>query len=173
MAIKPIHVVIGVVSLATITGALLLYNEYKKLMGGIKMSFNAIRVSSITAKLIKFDLYLNFTNKSKLVFNIVEQKYTVYINNKIVSVAKNYNSVPVLADSISVVPVNVGLYPEKIKAGLGIGSGGILAALINPEGTTLKIDTELAIKIWGIKIQIPKFSYETNLKELMTQPKVK
>lgn len=173
MAIKPIHIVIGGVALITLTGAALIYNQYKKLMDGIKMSFNAIRVSSITAKLIKFDLYLNFTNKSKLYFHIVEQKYTVYVNGKIISVAKNYNNVPVVAESDSIVPVNVGLYPDKIKKGLDIGSGGILAALINPSGTTLKVDTELTIKIWGMKIKIPKFSYETDLKKLMSEPKAK
>ena len=76
MKINKAHVIIGAASLVTITGAILLYRQYKKLMNYC-IGLNRIKVNGINQTSANLDLFLNFRNKSDVAINIISQESAI------------------------------------------------------------------------------------------------
>ena len=150
---------LGVISIALAIG----YLQYKKLMN-YTLSFKGIKLKKASATELNFDLFLNFVNKSNLKFDIVEQDYSIYINDVFLTKAVNYSTNTVLPTSASIMGVNINFNPTQAYKNL---KGGFASMLLSPQMLKLKIDMKLKVKLYGIKISIP-FVYETTLKEILT-----
>ena len=162
MKIKGKYIVagaLGVISIALALG----YLQYKKLMN-YTLGFKGIKLNKASATELNFDLFLNFANKSNLKFEIIEQDYSIYINDVFVTKAVNYSTNTVLPTSTSVMGVNINFNPAQAYKNL---KGGFTAILLSPQMLKLKIDIKLKVKLYGIKISIP-IVHETTLKEILT-----
>jgi len=150
---------LGVISIALAAA----YLQYKKLMN-YTIKLKGFKLNALTAKVINFDLFINFTNNSDLKFVISDQEYKVYLNNQFVTKLVNGNDVTVGAKSTSVIPINIQFNPSQVMTLLGQNALTILAS---PQKIVVKVDVKLKVALYGIKFSIP-YVYESTLKELMT-----
>jgi|688.fasta_scaffold43162_5 LEA14-like dessication related protein len=150
---------LGVISIALALG----YLQYKKLMN-YTLGFKGIKLNKASATELNFDLFLNFVNKSNLKFDVIEQDYSIYINDVFLTKAVNYSTNTVLPSSASVMGVNINFNPAQAYKNL---KGGFATMLLSPQMLKLKIDIKLKVKLYGIKISIP-IVHETTLKEILT-----
>ena len=153
---------LGVISVALALG----YLQYKKLMNYV-IKFKGIKLKTLTAKVINFDLFINFTNNSDLKFIISDQIYKVYLNDKFVTTIQNGADVTIMPKSTSILPINVSFDPTSVIKLLGQNALSIIAS---PDKFTLKVDIKLKVSLYGIKVSIP-YVYTTTIKELMTPTK--
>lgn len=151
--------VLGAVSIALAIG----YIQYKKLMN-YAIKFKGAKIKKLSATLFDFDLFINFTNNSDIKFEILEQDYKVYVNEKFVTKLVNYTQTPIAPKSTSVIPVNVQFDPQSVLKTLGKNIVGILS---KPETINVMVDVKLKVKLYGFKISIP-YVYKATLKEMMT-----
>lgn len=168
MKIEKKYIVAGVIGLVTITGALL-YLRYKKLMNYV-IKLKTLKVKTLTANSVVFDIFLNFTNNSNLAFDIIEQDYKVYLNDELVTKMVNRSTNHISANktngvdtSKSVIGVNVSFNPTKVLQMLG---KNWVSILIHPETVRLKVDVKLKVSLYGIKFSIP-YIYEGTLKSII------
>lgn len=152
---------LGVVSIALAIG----YLQYKKIMNYV-LKFKSVKIKKINEKIIDFDLFLFFTNKSDAKFTISEQEYKVYLNDQYVTKLVNSANTIILPKSDSVVGVNVTFQPKEV---LDILKQNIFSIITTPEKFTLKVDMKFKVSIYGIKVSIP-YTYISTIKELMAKP---
>lgn len=148
---------LGVVSIALALG----YLQYKKIMNYV-IKFNGVKIKTLSAQLINFDLFLTFTNKSDVKFEISEQDYKVYLNNKFVTHLQNAGLTTILPKSDSVLGINVAFNPKDVLSLLG---QNLLEIVITPEKYTLKVEIKLKVSVYGIKVSIP-YTFVSTIKEL-------
>lgn len=172
MKIEKKYIIAGAIGLVTITGALL-YLQYKKLMNYV-IKFKTLKVKTLTANLVNFDIFLNFTNNSNLAFDIVEQDYKVYLNGELVTKMVNRSNNHISANktngvdtSLSVIGVNVSFNPTKVLQTLG---KNWISILIHPETVRLKVEVKMKVSLYGIKFSIP-YTYEGTLKSILDSKK--
>lgn len=165
MKIEKKHIVFGALGVVSVALALA-YWQYKKIMD-FKLGFKGIRFKSLTPTVFNFDLFLNLTNKANLGYEIIEQEYSIYINDNFVSTAKNFSSNKIAPNSTSVLGVNITFNPNKV---LSIVKSNYAAMILTPQNFRLKIDMKLKVKLFGIKISIP-YVYEQTFKEIIDMSK--
>lgn len=151
---------LGVVSIALAIG----YLQYKKIMNYV-LKFKSVKIKKINEKIIDFDLFLFFTNKSDAKFTISEQEYKVYLNDQYVTKLVNSANTIILPKSDSLVGVNVTFQPKEV---LDILKQNIFSIITTPEKFTLKVDMKFKVSIYGIKVSIP-YTYISTIKELMAK----
>ena len=168
MKIDKKYLIAGAIGLVTITGALL-YLQYKKLMNYV-IKLKTLKVKTLTANSVVFDIFLNFTNNSNLAFDIIEQDYKVYLNDELVTKMVNRSTNHISANktngvdtSKSVIGVNVSFNPTKVLQMLG---KNWVSILVHPETIRLKVDVKLKVSLYGIKFSIP-YIYEGTLKSII------
>jgi LEA14-like dessication related protein len=149
---------LGVVSIALALG----YLQYKKLMN-YKIVFKNLKVKTLSPTNIAFDIFLNFTNKSSLKFDIIEQQSKIYINGKFVSDVVNNAVNTIEPNSTSIIGANISFNPTTVLSSLNKSYASIL---INPSSISIKVDLKMKVKLYGIKISIP-FVYEDTLKGII------
>lgn len=154
------YIIGGLVGLVAIAGTFF-YIQYRRLMD-YTIKPKSARITKLSLNKISLDVFLDFINKSTLNFEIIEQEYDVYLNNKFVSKVVNYASNKIKAKSTSVIGVNVSFDPSKVLKIIGKNIGDIL---LNPESVIIKVDMRLKVSLYGIKISIP-YTLEDNLKNL-------
>lgn len=149
---------LGVVSIALAIG----YLQYKKIMNYV-LKFKSVKIKKINEKIVDFDLFLFFTNKSDAKFTISEQEYKVYLNDQYVTKLVNSANAIILPKSDSVVGVNVTFQPKEV---LDILKQNIFSIITTPEKFTLKVDMKFKVSVYGIKVSIP-YTYISTIKELI------
>jgi LEA14-like dessication related protein len=162
MKIQKKHIIAGAIGVVTILGALA-YLQYKKLMN-YTIGFKGIKIKKISASLIDLELFISFMNNSDVKFDIVEQIYKVYMNDKFVTKLSNDVSTTILPKSPSVFPINVKFNPTEVLSVLKLNAVAILS---KPDTIILTIETKLKVSLYGIKVSIP-YTYKGTLKEMMT-----
>jgi LEA14-like dessication related protein len=110
---------------------------------------------------------LNFTNKSSIKFDIISQKYDVYINNILVSKLTGNQNVAVMPKGVSVIPVSVNFNPSSLLEKLGKNAVSLIANFAN---AVIKIEMKLQVKLYGFTINIP-YVYESTIRDLKAQKK--
>jgi len=163
MKIEKKHIIIGIIGLFTITGAIL-YAQYRRLMN-YTIKFKNVKFNQLTATLLNFDLFINFTNNSDLKFDISEQDYKVYLNDKLVTKLVNMGTTTIMPKSTSVIPVNVKFNPTEVLNLLGKNWAAIL---LHPETINIRVEVKLKVSLYGIKFSIP-YVYNSTLKEMMAK----
>lgn len=153
---------LAIISVALAAG----YLQYKKLMNYV-IKFKGIKIKTLSAKVFNFDLFINFTNNSDIKFDIIEQDYKVYLNDKFVTRLSNAGTTQILPKSTSVIGINVNFNPTEVLNLLG---KNIVTILSKPETVMVKIDVKLKVSLYGIKVSIP-YVYTSTLKEMMAAPK--
>lgn len=153
---------LGVVSFALAAG----YLAYKKLMD-YTLGFKSVKVKKVSLKLIEFDVFLNFLNKSNLGFDIIEQEYKVYMNDKFVSKVVNYSTTKILPNATSVIGVNVKFDPRVILKVIG---KDFKELVLSPDKYVIKTDMKLKVNFYGFKVNIP-YVYEDTLKNFISYAK--
>lgn len=156
---KKKYLIAGIIGLVTITGALA-YLQYKKLMDYV-ISIKSINIKEFSVDLLIIDLYLNYQNKSTLGFDITSQTYNIYLDNSFVGKAENTNTVKILPNSTSILPVQLKLKPTKALNNLG-GVTGLLKLTSNMNNIMLKVESKLKLKLFGIPVSIP-YTYENTI----------
>lgn len=155
------HVIAGLIGVVTVLGALA-YLQYKKLMD-YTLGLKGVKVLKVSANKVVLDLFLNFTNKSTLAFDIIEQEYKVYLNNNFVTKMSNAKTNHIDPKTTSVIGVNVVFDPTSVFKVLGKSYADIL---LKPETVKVKIDMKLKVKLYGFTVSIP-YVYEDTLKAMM------
>jgi LEA14-like dessication related protein len=153
---------LGVVSIALALG----YLQYRKLMN-YKIAFKNIKIKTLSATNIAFDIFLNFTNNSNLKFQIIEQQSKIYINGKFVSDLVNTAVNTIEPTATSVIGTNVSFNPTSVLSSLNKSFASIL---LNPASVIVKVDLKMKVKLYGIKISIP-FVFEDTLKAIIDMAK--
>lgn len=155
------YLIAGAIGLVTITGAFA-YLQYTKLRD-FTLKVKNIAIKTISAKVLAFDLFLYFENKSGADFTIVTQNYDVYVND--VFIAKIVNTSPnkVKAKSTSEIGVNVSLSPADIAKKIGSGA---IDLLMSPENIKIRVECEMKAKLWVINGNI-KTTYSDTLKNML------
>ena len=161
MKIQKKYVIAGSLVVVSFTLAAI-YLQYKKIMD-YSLGFSKIKVKTLGLKLVNFDLFLTFTNKSNLSFDLVEQDYSVYFNGKFVSKMVNYSTNHIDKNSTSVIGINVQFLPKDVMNALGKDYAQLVAA---PMDYKIQIQMKMKIKIFGLKLSIP-YTYENTLKGLI------
>jgi len=166
MKIEKKHIAIALIGLITITGAIF-YAQYRRIMDYV-IKFKGVKIKTLSGKNVNFDLFLSFTNKSDIKFEISEQEYKVYLNDKFVTKIVNYGKTIILPKSTSVLGLNIAFNPSDV---LNILGENITALLVTPEKMTLKADIKLKVSLYGIKFSIP-YTYTSTIKSLLTPTKI-
>ena len=161
MKIQKKYIVAGALAIVSIALALG-YLQYKKLMN-YNLGFKSVKLKTLSASKIVFDIFLNFTNKSSLKFEIIEQENKLYINDKFVSDIVSKTSNKIEPNSTSVIGVNVSFNPNDITSALGKNYAWLI---LNTSSIKIKIDMKMKVKLYGIKVSIP-FIYEDTLKGII------
>lgn len=159
------HVVTGIIGIVTIAGAIA-YWQYTKLMN-YAIKPNGFKAKSISKSKIDFDLFVLFTNKSDLKFNILYQEYKVYINDIFISEGKNQVPTTINPNATSNIGVSINFNPEAF---VKLISKSWLEMLAKPSNVKIKIVTKLKVKLWVVEIAIPIVTNYT-LQELLTPNK--
>ena len=154
------YIIAGIIGTITIAGALA-YLQYKKLMNYVIKVKSAV-VKTITANLLDLDLILDFENKSNISFEIKNQEYEIYIDNKFISKIKNIKPVFVQAKSQSDIFVNIKANPTKVGSKFKLED---LNKLLDFQNIKIKVIGKLKVKLYGFPVNIP-FNFETTIKEL-------
>lgn len=146
---------IGVVSIT----AGLVYLQYKKLMNYC-IGFKSIKVNKLTGDNVDINVFLSFENKSDLKIEIENQEYDVYLNDSIITKAKNSATQTIQPKSVSAIGVNVKFNPTK-------SGQKLLDTILGMGKFVIRVDIKLKIKLWFFTVNVP-YQYVTTLKELMT-----
>lgn len=156
------HVLIGLIGLVTVSGSIAAYIQYQKLMNYV-ISFSRIKIITLSTKLISFDLFIKYQNKSDITINIKDQEYKIYVNGQYVSKAFNDQTSIINANSTTEIGIKVSLDPASILKTVKKSWQDIL---LNPENVKIRVESKLNLLLWKIiPISIP-YTYDTNLKEL-------
>lgn len=155
------YLVAGSIGLVTITGALA-YLQYKKLMNYV-LKFKGIKLNKLSFTNLDFNIYLDFTNKSDVTFNILSQVYNVYVNDTFVTKIENNSPTSIPANATNVLGLNIVFNPTDIYQKLGKSTLTIAA---NADKIIIKADCKLKVKMWFFTINIP-YVYTSSLKDLM------
>ena len=131
------------------------------------LGFKSVKLKTLSASKIVFDIFLNFVNKSSLKFEIIEQENKLYINDKFVSDIVSKSSNKIEPNSTSVIGVNVSFNPNDITSALGKNYAWLI---LNTSSVKIKIDIKMKVKLYGIKVSIP-FIYEDTLKGIIDYAK--
>lgn len=159
------YIIAGAIGLITITGALV-YLQYKKIMN-YAMKFKRVKVQTLSQKLVSFDVFLLFTNKSDLKIEIKDQEYKIYINDIYISRASNGVPNIIHPKTTSEIGVNVAFDPTVVA---GLLKTNYLSLLANPGAIKLKVEIKLKVGLWFITVDIPT-TVEFTLKELIEMAK--
>lgn len=162
MQVQKKYLVAGAIGIVSLTAAFA-YLQYKKIMN-YAITLKSIKVKKVALNIIDFDIFLNFLNKSDLLFTIENQTYNIYINNVFVTKIENLNPVTIQKTSSSIIPLNISINPQQVLDKLGKNA---INLLIEASKINLKVDVKLKVKLFGIKVSIP-YLYETTLKQLMS-----
>jgi len=160
------YIIVGLLGAVSFT-AMFAYLQYKKVMDYV-IALHSIKFKKIAIDFFNFDIFLNFTNKSNIGFDIESQNYTVYVNDVFVLKAENNSSIKVSSKSTSIIGVNVQLNPKKALGNLGFSTLSLVSA---PEKIIVKVDVKLKVKVFKIPFNIP-FVYVDNLKNIMASTPV-
>lgn len=152
----------GAIAIFSVTLAVA-YTQYKKLMN-YTIKFKGLRLKKVSTEQINFDLLLDFVNNSTFKFDILEQVYNVYVNDKFVSKMVGTSAYTIYPKASSPLGINVNINVKDITRAVGKNWA---ALLINPSATKISIDMNLRVKFYGIKINLP-YKYDTDLKQLIT-----
>ncbi len=147
---------LGVISIAS--GAA--YLQYQRIMD-YKITFRGLKVNKLTNTAGDIDLALNLQNKSSLKYDIVSQEYNVYVNDTLVSTAKNGKTQTIQPNSISPVDVNIKFNPST-------AGKSVLNTLLSLKPIILSVDMKLKVKMFGIPVSIP-YTYTSSLKDLLSK----
>lgn len=159
------HIIAVGIGVVTIAGALA-YLQYKKIMN-YAMKFKRVKVRTLSQKLISFDVFLLFTNKSDLKIHIKDQEYKIYINDVYVSRASNGLTNVIEPKTTSEIGVNVAFDPTVVA---GLLKTNYLSMLANPGAIKLKVEIKLKVALWFLTIDIPTTA-EFTMKELIAMAK--
>lgn len=163
MKIQGKYIAAGAIAIVSLSAAFL-FLQYKRIMN-YTLKLKNLRLISFTQNSFVIDVLLAFDNKSDLSFDIVSQKYEVYINNKIITGVGNKN-LRHIKPGISEIALRIAANPERILKEQG-GMKGLLGLVSNPQATKIKIIIKLTVKFYLIKVNIP-FTIEKTLAELLT-----
>jgi LEA14-like dessication related protein len=163
MSQKAKYILAGVLGLVGIAGAFF-FIQYQKLMD-YTIKPKRVKVKKVSLSNISMDVFLNFTNKSTLNFDIIEQEYKVYLNGKFVSRVVNYSKNSIKAKSTSLIGVNVQFDPSKV---LKVVGSNLTDLLFNKDKIMIRIDMNLKVSLYGIKVSIPYTTQDT-LKNWMSE----
>jgi LEA14-like dessication related protein len=122
--------ILGGIGLFSVTLAIA-YAQYKRLMD-YTIKFKNIKLKSITPEKINFDLFIDFKNNSSLKFDILEQEYSIYANNKFISKIINKSANTINANSTSVIGINVNINVKDLTNALNKNWASLL---IKPDET--------------------------------------
>lgn len=150
MKIEKKHIIVGLVGIVTTIGAIALW-QYYKLMDYV-VSVKKFQIKSITSSAVSFNLYLNFTNKSLLKYEILFQEYKLYVNDNFILQAGNSAMNVINATSTSEISVNVAFNPTDV--GKILKTNWIVMAT-NPNDIRIRIDMKLKVRIKGFTFSIP------------------
>jgi LEA14-like dessication related protein len=156
MSQKAKYILAGVLGLVGIAGAFF-FIQYQKLMD-YTIKPKRVKVKKVSLSNISMDVFLNFTNKSTLNFDIIEQEYKVYLNGKFVSRVVNYSKNSIKAKSTSLIGVNVQFDPSKV---LKVVGSNLTDLLFNKDKIMIRIDMNLKVSLYGIKVSIPYTTQDT------------
>lgn len=160
MKIQKKYIIPLVVGLAIV--GTVVYYQYKKIIDYI-IGFRNVKINKITATDVSFDLFLNFTNKAKVGYDIESQKHDIYINNVFVTSLINNAPTHIAPASVSVLGLNIQFNPQEALKKI---NKTFVAVLSNPNAIMIKIDTKMKVKIGFVKVSIP-YVYEDTLKNMM------
>ena len=135
--------------------------QYNRLMDYVIKPKSA-RVTKLTLNNTIIDVFILFTNNSSLKFDIIEQEFYVYLNDKFVTKGINYAKNKISANSTSTIGLNVQFNPSSVLKLLGKSLSDII---LNQDKVKIKISVKLKVIMYGIKISIPPFVVEKTLKE--------
>jgi LEA14-like dessication related protein len=161
MKLQKKHLITAAIGLITISGAIAYY-QYKKIIDYV-IGFKNVKFNKITANDVNFDLFLNYTNKAKVGFEIESQKHDVYINNVFVTSLINNAPTHIAPDSVSVLGLNIQFNPQDALKRINKTFAAVLA---NPSAIMIKIESKMKVKIGFFKVNIP-YVYEDTLKNMM------
>jgi len=161
------YLIAGAIGLVSITAAIA-FLQYKKIMNYV-IKFKKMKVNNASLNNVNLDLFLLFTNKSDIKFEIKEQDYKVYINNVFVTKIVNYSSNTIEAKQTSDIAVNVNFDPKKLFDTVG---RSLLDVALSSKDLKIKLDIKLKVSIWGFSVGIP-YIYETTLKQILAAKKEK
>lgn len=163
MKIEKKYIVAGAIGVVTLTGAAL-YLQYRRLMD-YSASVKNIKVNSFQQNNVDIDLILSLLYKANISFEILEQTYVVYINNKPVTTVTGKKQIKI-SKGENDIPVNIKFDPEASLKSLG-GTSGILGMLTNINKIRLKVEIRLKVRLFGlIPVSIP-YTMEKTVQELM------
>lgn len=133
------------------------------------VSVKGVNITNLTQNNISLDLSVGFINNSNIIIDILEQTYSVYINNKFITTITGKNQITINQGD-NTIPLSVSFNPQLALSQLG-GLGGLLNILSNVPSTKLKVDIKLKLKIWHfIPVSIP-ITIDNTLGNLMAQKK--
>ena len=161
MKLQKKHLVAGAIGLVTITGAIA-YLQLKKALD-YAISFKNIKFKKINNKEIDFDLFLTYTNKASLQFDIVSQKYDIYLNNIFVTTLTNNSSTHIPAKETTILGLNVLFNPTDALKKINKSFASVVSS---PDNIMIKMDCYLKLKIWMLPLTI-HYVYEDTLKNMM------
>ncbi len=161
MAIQKRHIVTGGIALLTISGAYL-YWQYTKLVASA-IKFARIGIKKVSPTEVNFDLFLTFTNRSKVKFIISEQQYKVFLNDVFITQASRPEGTLISPLTTSPMTVNVSFNPAKIGQDV---KKDLPNLLMNFNKNTIRVEVNLTIQLWLFKLSIP-YTYMTTVAELM------
>lgn len=161
MKLQKKHLITAAIGLITISGAIAYY-QYKKIIDYI-IGFHNVKINKISATDVNFDLFLNFTNKATVGYEIESQKHDVYINNVFVTSLINNAPTHIAPASVSILGLNIQFNPQDALKKI---NKTFVAVVSNPNAIMIKIDTKMKVKIGFIRVSIP-YVYEDTLKNMM------
>lgn len=162
MKIEKKYIVAGGLAVISV-GLAYAYWQYQKLMQYC-LSFNAVKIKTVTPQNIDFDLYLNFKNKSSHDLVIKSQSYNVLLNN--IQIAQISNANPVIAKANVTTPVGINIVASDISSKLKANLLDILAKGLNNEIT---INIKMMVKFMVFSLPVT-YTYSAKLGDL-TKPK--
>jgi LEA14-like dessication related protein len=163
MKIEKKHIIAGTIGLVTITGAIA-YLQYKRLMN-YTLKLGSIQVKKVTAKLISFDLFLNFKNNSDIKISISKKIANIYLNDKFVTKIESFEPMTIAPMGVSTITTNVEFNPSDVLKLLKKNYADII---LNPQSINIKIDVKLKAKLWFFNVNISEV-YNVTLKDLLTK----
>ena len=161
----------SVLGVSTIVG-LWVYRQVDVFMKNL-IGFKTIKFLQVTnSGVLKFDIWLTYTNKTNVSAVLTSQVYKVYANGKFVGEAENFAKTPIKANGESIIGVQVDVPVQNMIDSAKKYSVQQLAFKAlefiekGPRSTTIKIDMELKMKVFGfIPITVP-YSYVDRLSNM-------
>jgi LEA14-like dessication related protein len=162
MKIEKKYIIAGGLAVVSV-GLAYAYWQYQKLMQYC-LSFNSVKIKTVSPQNIDFDLYLNFKNKSSHDLVVKNQSYSVFLNNIQIAQISNANVVNIKANATT--PIGINIVASDISSKIETNLLDILAKGLNNEIT---VNVKLMVKYMMFRLPVT-YTYSAKLSDL-TKPK--